>query len=445
MKPKKSLFHRLNTFQLIIIGFITIIFLGALLLTLPISSRAGVFSSFSDCIFTSVSATCVTGLVVQDTATYWSGFGQAVILILIQIGGMGVITVGMAIMKASGRKISLRQRSAMQESISAPQLGNIVSITGFIIKMSLIIEGIGAFLLAPVFIHDFGIGKGIWYSVWHSISAFCNAGFDLMGDREKFSSLCSYESNAYLNTVIMLLIILGGIGFLVWKDISIKKFHIKRYTLQTKIVLVTTIVLIILPAIYMFLFVYDGMDLGDRVTASFFQSVTTRTAGFNTTDLTQMNTSGTTIMIILMLIGGSPGSTAGGMKTVTFTVMLLSAFAVFRRHKDVKCFRRRIPEDAIRNAGAILVMYVFLFITSGMFITYIEDVPLLQSFFETGSAIGTVGLTLGLTTSLSLLSKIILMLLMFFGRVGGLTLIYAAVSASDNTHSRLPSENISVG
>ena len=445
MAKKKSLFRRLNTFQLIIIGFFTIIFLGALLLTLPISSREGVFSSFSDCLFTSVSATCVTGLVVQDTATYWSAFGQAVILILIQVGGMGVITVGMTIMKMSGRKISLRQRSAMQESISAPQLGNITSITSFILKMTLIIEGIGAFLLAPVFIHDFGIGKGIWYSIWHSISAFCNAGFDLMGDREKLSSLCSYQSNAYLNTVIMLLIILGGIGFLVWKDISIKKFHIKRYTLQTKIVLVTTIVLIILPAIYMFLFVYNGMDMGDRITASFFQSVTTRTAGFNTTDLTQMNTSGTTIMIILMLIGGSPGSTAGGMKTVTFTVMLLSAFAVFRRRRDVKCFRRRIPEDAIRNAGAILVMYVFLFITSGMVITYIEDVPLLQSFFEAGSAIGTVGLTLGLTTTLSLLSKIILMLLMFFGRVGALTLIYAAVSASGSDHSRLPAENISVG
>ena len=435
----------MSSFQVIIVSFICMIMIGTLLLMLPISSVHGKMTSFSDAMFTAVSATCVTGLVVVDTATYWSTFGQVVILMLIQIGGMGVITIGLAIISASGKKIGLWQRSTMQESISAPQVGGIVKLTGFIIKTALIIELIGAAALAPVFCRDFGPAKGIWYSLFHSISAFCNAGFDLMGEKEAFSSLTSYSGNGYLGTVIMLLIIIGGIGFLVWGDVATHKFRLKRYSMQSKVVLLTSLILIILPAIYFFCCEYRDLSFSDRVVNSVFQSVTTRTAGFNTSDLTTFTETGTAVMVILMLIGGSPGSTAGGMKTSTFAVLFLSAVTVFSRRNDVQCFKRRISDEAVRNAGAVFFMYLVLFLISGFTISRHEGLPLLTCLFETGSAIGTVGLSLGITAKLSLMSRIILMMLMFFGRVGGLTLIYAALPSADNINSRMPLEKISVG
>ncbi|MCR5797466.1 MAG: Trk family potassium uptake protein [Eubacterium sp.] len=435
----------ITTFQIIILSFFCLVLMGTILLMLPISSRANCVTPLRDAMFTAVSATCVTGLVVRDTATYWSPFGQVVILALIQIGGMGVITVGLTIIRVSGRKIGLWQRSAMQESISAPQVGGIVKLTSFILKISIIIELIGAALLFPVFFRDFGLVKGIWYSIFHSISAFCNAGFDLMGSRGKFSSLTSYSSQYYLNIIIMLLIICGGIGFLVWSDIGTYKGKFDRYTLQSKMALLVSAVLIILPALYLFFYEYNGISIHDRVINSLFQSVTTRTAGFNTTDLAAMDESSTAIMVILMLIGGSPGSTAGGMKTVTFAVLLLSAITVFSRRNDIQFLKRRIPEDAVRSAGAVLFMYIFLFLLSAIIISRIEGYPLLTCLFETSSAIGTVGLTLGITNKLSLVSHIILMILMFFGRVGGLTLIYAALPSADNKNSRYPLEKISIG
>ncbi len=447
MTYKKIKFNRKNmtSFQVIIVSFLCLILVGTLLLMLPISSRRRSVTSFPDALFTAVSATCVTGLVVKDTATYWSVFGQTVILTLIQIGGMGVITIGLAIMRASGKKIGLWQRSTMQESISAPQVGGIVKLTGFILKVSAIIELTGAVLLAPVFCKDFGIIKGLWYSLFHSVSAFCNAGFDLLGVRGQFSSLTSYSGNIYLNIIIMLLIITGGIGFLVWSDISSQKHHFKRYSLQSKVVLVTSLILIVLPALYFFLCEYNDLNFHDRMLSSVFQSVTTRTAGFNTTDLSAMGESGIAIMVILMLIGGSPGSTAGGMKTVTLAVLFLSAITVFSRRNDVQCFKRRISDEAVRSAGAILFMYLALFFTSGVIISRAENLPLLTCLFETGSAIGTVGLTLGITSKLSALSRVILMILMFFGRVGGLTLIYAALPSAENSKVKLPLEKITIG
>ena len=436
---------RLSSFKLIVLGFAAVIFVGALLLMLPVSSVSGTQTPFHEALFTSVSAVCVTGLVVQDTGSYWSSFGQTVILLLIQTGGLGVITVAVSFAILSGRKISLMQRSTMQESISAPQVGGIVKLTGFILKTSLIIEMIGAALLAPVFCNDLGIAKGLWYSLFHSISAFCNAGFDLFGIKEPFSSLTFYHSNIYLNIIIMLLIITGGIGFLVWGDIGTHKHRIRRYSLQSKVVLMTSAFLIVLPALYFFFFEYDHGTIHDRTIHSLFQSVTTRTAGFNTTDLAAMDESGTAIMVILMLIGGSPGSTAGGMKTATFAVLFLSAITVLRRRNDVQCFKRRISDETVRSAGAVLFMYLVLFFTSGVIISRVEDLPLLTCLFETSSAIGTVGLTLGITSGLSAVSRVILMILMCFGRVGGLTLIYAALPSADSQNSRLPLEKISVG
>lgn len=435
----------MTSFQVIIISFLFMIIIGTLLLMLPISSEQGKMTSFPDALFTAVSATCVTGLVVVDTATYWSLFGQMVILLLIQIGGMGVITIGLAIISVSGKKIGLWQRSTMQESISAPQVGGIVKLTGFILKTAIIVELIGVVAMVPVFCRDFGFVKGIWYSLFHSISAFCNAGFDLMGVREKFSSLTSYSSNTYLCTIIILLIVIGGIGFLVWNDVWAHKLKFNRYSLQSKVVLLTSLILIVLPAVYFFFYEYNNLEIHDRVINSFFQSVTTRTAGFNTTDLSTMEESSTAIMVILMLIGGSPGSTAGGIKTATIAVLFLSAITVFSRRNEVQCFKRRISDETIRNAGAILFIYLVLFFASGFIISRHEGLPLLTCLFETGSAIGTVGLSLGITGKLSLLSRSILMILMFLGRVGGLTLIYAALPSSDNKNSRMPLEKISVG
>lgn len=435
----------MTSFQVIIISFLFMIIIGTLLLMLPISSEQGKMTSFPDALFTAVSATCVTGLVVVDTATYWSLFGQMVILLLIQIGGMGVITIGLAIISVSGKKIGLWQRSTMQESISAPQVGGIVKLTGFILKTAIIVELIGVVAMVPVFCRDFGFVKGIWYSLFHSISAFCNAGFDLMGVREKFSSLTLYSSNTYLCTIIILLIVIGGIGFLVWNDVWAHKLKFNRYSLQSKVVLLTSLILIVLPAVYFFFYEYNNLEIHDRVINSFFQSVTTRTAGFNTTDLSTMEESSTAIMVILMLIGGSPGSTAGGIKTATIAVLFLSAITVFSRRNEVQCFKRRISDETIRNAGAILFIYLVLFFASGFIISRHEGLPLLTCLFETGSAIGTVGLSLGITGKLSLLSRSILMILMFLGRVGGLTLIYAALPSSDNKNSRMPLEKISVG
>ena len=434
-----------SSFQIIILSFFVLIMLGTLLLMLPISSNGRGMTSFSDALFTATSATCVTGLIVKDTAAYWSLFGQGVIITLIQIGGMGVITIGLAVMRASGMKIGLWSRSTMQESISAPTVGGMVRLTSFIVKTTVIIELIGAALLFPVFCQDFGVAQGLWYSLFHSVSAFCNAGFDLMGTREQFSSLTSYGGNIYLNCIIMLLIISGGIGFLVWGDLKTHKHRFKHYSLQTKIVLFTTLLLIVLPALYFFLCEYNNMKLSDRIISSFFQSVTTRTAGFNTQDLTHMSESGIAIMVILMLIGGSPGSTAGGMKTVTFAVLFMAAITVFGRRRDVQAFKRRVADDTVRNAGAILFMYIALTMISGTIISRHEGIPLLTCLFETSSAIGTVGLTLGITTKLTLLSKAMLMVLMFFGRVGGLTMIYAALPSAGSKNARLPLGTISIG
>ena len=434
-----------SSFQVILLGFLGLILLGALILTLPICSQDRSWTPFGDTLFTAVSASCVTGLVVRDTATHWSLPGQIVILLLIQIGGLGVITVALTFFRLWGRRISLAQRNMMQQSISAPQVGGIVRLTGFILKGSVCIELGGAALLLPVFARDFGFWKGLWYSLFHSISAFCNAGFDLMGVREKYSSLTSYAGNAWVNVVVMLLITVGGLGFLVWEDLTRNGLRFKRYRLQTKLVLVTSAVLVIFPAIMNFFLEYRTLPFGERLLASLFQSVTTRTAGFNTTDLTQLSEPGILQMIFLMLVGGSPGSTAGGMKTTTAAVLFLAGATVFRRRDDVECFRRRIGQDVIRNAGTILFLYLALFSLGSAVLCRVEQLPLLTCLFETGSAVGTVGLTLGITPGLHAASKIVLMILMFLGRVGALTLVYALLPGGKNPPGRKPQEPVTVG
>ena len=436
---------RLSSSQIIILGFSALILIGSLLLMLPVSTQDGRSANFSDALFTATSAVCVTGLIVQDTATYWSTFGQAVIIALIQIGGMGVVTVAIAISAFSGKQISLKQRSTMQEAISAHKVGGIVRLTGFIIKMTIIFELLGAVIMAPTFCKEFGVLKGIWYAVFHSISAFCNAGFDLMGVKTPYSSLTYFVDNPVINFVIMSLIIIGGIGFMTWDDIKVNKHHVRKYRMQSKVILITTVLLISLPALYFFLFEFGDKPMGERIWSSLFQSVTPRTAGFNTADLTQISETGTAITIMLMLIGGSPGSTAGGMKTTTLAVLFSTAISVFRRREHTHFFGRRVNDDAIRNAATILMMYVILFLTGGFLISHIESLPLLTCLYETASAIGTVGLTLGITPNLGIASQIILIVLMYIGRVGGLTLIFSALSGNQGNTARLPQEKITVG
>ena len=436
---------KLSSFQIIIFGFVLLILVGTVLLTLPISTQGEGGASCEDALFTSTSAACVTGLVTQDTATYWSGFGQAVILVLIQIGGLGVISVAAFIATISGRKISLFQRSMLQDSISAHQIGGVVRMTGFIFKAALIFEVSGALVLLPTFCSRYG-AAGIWMSFFHSISAFCNAGFDVMGGRSgSFSSLTSFASSPGVVIPISLLIIIGGIGFLTWDDIATHKFRFRRYRTQTKVVLVTSGLLILIPAVMLFFGEYADFPIGERISLSLFQAITPRTAGFNTADLTALTSVGRMLIIVLMIIGGSPGSTAGGMKTTTIAVLFSSSFSVFRRKKSTEMFGRRVEDSVVKTAAALLIMYLSLALTGAAIISLVDGLPLGTCIFETASAIGTVGLTLGITPSLSFVSHFILILLMFFGRVGGLTLMYAAITGKGGDVSQRPIGKISVG
>ena len=437
--------NKLSSFQIIILGFAGVIVLGALLLMLPISTQNGAVTPFSKTLFTATSAVCVTGLVVFDTASYWSGFGQLIILLMIQIGGLGVISVASFLSMLAGRKISLMQRQTMQNALSAPQMGGIVKLTRFIFLVSFAIEGSGALLLMPVFMTKYGI-RGIWMAVFHSVSAFCNAGFDLMGNQTgQYSSLTSFAGSGYVTLVICLLIMIGGIGFLTWKDIAVKKTRFKEYSMQTKVILVTTASLIVIPAVFFFFSDFAKEPLNDRICMSVFQAVTPRTAGFNTADLNKMSDAGRSVMMLLMLIGGSPGSTAGGMKTTTIAVLFANAIAVFRKRQNANCYGRRIDDSTVKNASAILFMYVFFSMLSAIIISITYGIPMQMGMFETFSAIGTVGLTLGITPTLSAVSRFVLILLMFFGRVGGLTIIYAAFSQKDASTLKYPMENITVG
>ena len=435
----------LTTFQSIFLGFFFIIIIGSLLLMLPISSVSGKVTPFNESLFTATSAVCVTGLVVQDTGSYWSTFGQAIILILIQIGGLGVITVAASFALLSGRKISLMQRSTMQEAIAAPKIGGIVRLTGFVLKATLIFELSGAVIMMPVLCKDYGV-KGVWLAVFHSISAFCNAGFDILGtDASKYVSLTQYVNCTSINLAVIFLIVIGGIGFLTWEDIYTNKLHFRRYRMQSKVILITSAILIIVPALYFFFFDLNNLPIKQRILSSLFQSVTTRTAGFNTVDLTALQEPSVATMIVLMIIGGSPGSTAGGIKTTTVAVLIANSLATFGRKDSSHFFKRRIDNQVVKNASTILIMYLVLSFTGAVAISTAEKIPFLKCLFETSSAIGTVGLTLGITPELGLFSQLILILLMFCGRVGGLTLIYAAISNTKKNISKYPLEHITVG
>ena len=442
--------HRASPMKIILAGYCLIILLGSLLLWLPVATRAGESVPFSDAFFTATSATCVTGLVRFDTYTCWSGFGQVIILCLIQIGGVGFMTLAITAMAAAGRKIGLQSRMLMQNSISAPHLGGIVRITRFILLGTLLVEGIGVILLGFYFIPRLGFGEGLWYSVFHAISAFCNAGFDLFGQFSPGSSLTTVGGNWYVNMIIMVLIVVGGLGFLVWKDLLDHRFSFSKLRLHSKIVLITTGVLILGGAACLFWLEsgnpsFEAMGGSEKVLTSLFQSVTSRTAGFNSVDLSTMTQASQFVMILLMLVGGSTGSTAGGIKTTTAAVQLLSIRTIFRGRKSVEAYHRSIEDAVVRTASCITCLYLLLSVGVGLVISHLEAIPFLTSLYESVSAIATVGLTLGITAQLGFVSKILLALLMIFGRAGSLTILLAFTSDKKKIAARYPVEKVTVG
>lgn len=456
-KLKFNIWRNVSPMRLILGGYLAIILAGAALLALPAATAGPGGTPFSDCLFTATSATCVTGLVRYDTCTHWTLFGQLVILGLIQTGGLGFMTVAIMVMVVTRRKIGLNQRSLMQNSISAPQIGGIVRMTRFIALGVFTVELAGALLLSVVLIPRFGVAKGIYFSLFHSVSAFCNAGFDLMGGTSgAFSSLTGISSGWssgaawYFTIVIMLLIFIGGLGFFVWYDVIHKKFRPGRLNLQSKMVLSISLVLVAAGAFVLAVLewnqpLFADMGTGERLNASLFQSVSARTAGFNTIDLTGMTEGGLFVMICLMFIGGSTGSTAGGIKTTTFWILCISVIATFRRKKNIEMFGRRMDEGITRTASCVFMTYLLLSTGTGVIISAIEGLPFLTALFESVSAVATVGLTLGVTPGLGMVSKMLLTFLMLCGRVGSITMLLAFSSDRRVTNSRLPLEKVQVG
>lgn len=441
--------HPLSQTQYIAYGFFVLIMVGTLLLILPVSSRPGLRIGFIDALFTAVSASCVTGLVPVDTWSQWSLFGQIVIICLIQIGGLGFITIGVFVSIVLRRKIGLKQRGLMQESTSALQIGGVVRLAKKIVIGTAFFEGVGAVLLSVRFVPEYGFFRGIFYGIFHSISAFCNAGFDLMGNQVPYNSLVSYYDDWIVNLVIMALIIIGGLGFIVWDDLYRNKWHVRKYLLQTKLVLIATSVLIFGGAFLFYVFERNGlmadMSVSGRILTSLFAAVTPRTAGFNTLDVAAMSDGSKLLTLILMFIGGSPGSTAGGVKTTAIMVLILYVYANIDRSYGVNIFGRRLSEDSIKRAAAICTINMMLALGASMFIMGVQTLPLTDVLFETFSAIGTVGMTTGITRQLLPVSKIVIALLMYCGRLGSMSFALAFTQQKRITHVQNPVENISVG
>lgn len=445
----KFLAKKLTQTQMIVIGYALIILIGSTLLMLPVSSRDGQFTSFFDCFFTATSASCVTGLIVVDTYQHWSVFGQCVLLLLIQLGGLGFMTIGVFFAIILRRKIGLRTRGVLQESVNTLQIGGIVRLAKKIVKGTLFFEGVGAFLLASQFIPKYGLMKGIYFGIFHSISAFCNAGFDLLGEEQAFSSLTRYYDNWIVNFTIMALITIGGIGFFVWNDLSINKLNFKKYRLHTKIVLTTSLFLIVVGAVLFYLFEKDnilqGMSWQEQFLSSMFNSVTARTAGFNTTDTGAYLESTKFLTIILMFIGGSPGSTAGGVKTTTIIVLLSQMRANMKRDPDSNLFSRRLKPVAVEKASAVLCTNLFLAVLAILFITAVQPVDFLDATFEVASAIGTVGMTTGITRELNTAVHVVLIFLMYCGRIGSLTFALSLRGHKIAPPVKHPEEEVMIG
>ncbi|MFG6383844.1 MAG: TrkH family potassium uptake protein [Lachnospiraceae bacterium] len=442
--------HRLSRVQTIAIGFLLIIIIGTILLMLPIASRNGESVGFLNALFTATSSTCVTGLVVVDTYSNWTLFGQIIIIILVQIGGLGFITIGVFFSIFLKRRIGLKERNLIQESVNTLQIGGTVRLVRKIVCYSVIIEGTGALLLMIRFIPSFGWLKGIWYGIFHSVSAFCNAGFDLMGQFEPYASLTMYYNDILVNVVIMSLIIIGGIGFIVWDDISVHKWNMKKYMLHTKIVLTMTIALIVVGSLCFYLFEQENlladMDIKGKILSSIFGAVTPRTAGFNTTDTGAYTEATRLLTVILMFIGGSPGSTAGGIKTTTMVVILLYIWSTLRNKRGLNIFGRRLDEDCIKKASTVFFINLLLAAVSSLIMCGLEtSLPISDIFMEVFSAIGTVGISTGITRDITIISKILLIFLMYSGRIGSMSFALSFTEKKQSSPVKLPIERITIG
>ncbi|MCH5185710.1 MAG: Trk family potassium uptake protein [Oscillospiraceae bacterium] len=423
---------RLSGTQIIAAGFFAIILTGGILLFLPVSNKAG--ASFIDTLFTAVSATCVTGLVTTDTYGTYTAFGHFIILLLIQTGGLGFISIAAVFTIGMGKKIGIRERMLMSESISLPETSGIVRLMRFIIFVTLTTELIGAVLLSICFIPEFGVADGIFKGVFHSVSAFCNAGLDLMGEKEPFSSFTGFNTFnlrcVIINLTLSILVIIGGLGFWVWEDLYCFRRR-KRLRLHSKLVLIISAVLTVVGAVMFLAFEYGNpgtlgnLNLAEKIMASLSQSIFARTAGFNTVDLSSMKQETTILECLLMFIGASPGSTGGGIKTTVFAVMLLTVFSVVRGSDEVFVFGRRISKRLRLRAVAIFSMSLTVVLTGVTVICTFQGAAFEKILFEVISAFGTTGLTMGITTSMPVPAKIMLMILMYFGRVGVLTAGYA--------------------
>ena len=445
----------LSTTQIILLSFLVTILIGSLLLALPISSASGEAVPYLDALFTATTSTCVTGLVTVPTVSSWSVFGQIVILLLIQIGGLGIITIMSGLMLLLNKKMGIGDRLLIQDAFNLNTMAGLAKFVKNVLFGTLLIEGIGAALYMPVFVPEFGI-KGIWISVFNAVSAFCNAGLDILAE----NSLCHYATNPLINIVTSALIILGGLGYIVWWDVlrviksrSLKNRNIFRHlTLHSKIALTATLFLIIVGTILIFIFEYSNpltigsMSVFDKLQVSLFQSVTTRTAGFASVPQENLTNATTVVSVLLMLIGGSPVGTAGGMKTVTLAVLLCSALATVRNKNTATLFGRRISEDSLKKAVAVTVTFVSICTASTVLLLATNDVSVADAVYETVSATATVGLSRNLTASLNVWGKIVILATMYFGRVGPISLAVALGSKneSQNVISE-PTEEISIG
>ena len=442
--------NKMSQAQIIALGYFLVIAAGTVLLLLPISTETGKSTGFLTALFTATSATCVTGLVVVDTSIHWTMFGQTVILAMIQIGGLGFVTIGVLFAMFLNKKISLKARGLLQESMNTSQVGGVVRLTRKVLKGTVIIELTGALLLAIRFIPEFGFWKGSAFGIFHSISAFCNAGFDLMGgSRGAFDSFVSFSDDLLVNLVIMALIVVGGIGFLVWDDVTRHGLHFHKYRLHTKLVLSVTAVLIFGGALLFYVFERDnlmqGMGLKETVLTSLFSSVTARTAGFNTIDTAGLTTSSKLLTMVLMFIGGSPGSTAGGIKTTTLIVMLIYVISNLRNSRGCNVFGRRLEDDAIRKASNVTVISLFMAVSASIIICYLQPLPLEDVLFEIFSAIGTVGMSTGVTRELTSASRLVIVFLMYCGRIGSMAFALSFMERKKVAPIQCPMEKVMIG
>jgi len=440
---------KLSYTQVITFTYSALILFGGILLCLPIASRSGGWTPPLDALFTATSAACVTGLVLYDTFTHWSLFGQIVILFLFQIGGIGFMTVITMFSIFLKRKIGLYERQVLVQSTGLLKLGGVVRLIQNIVLLSLCIELVGAALLALSFCPLMGVKSGIYNAVFHSISAFCNAGFDLMGKYGQFSSLGSFVNNFPVIITLIFLIVTGGIGFVVLDDIRIYKFKFEKYSLHTKITLTVTGILVLLGLILFFLFEYNGqfaeLSFPDKILASLFQSVTSRTSGFYAVDTARLKEASVILAMAFMFVGGGSGSTAGGIKTSTLAILVMSAVNSTRKMNKMIIFKRNLSDKTVKYASSIVTIYLFVVVAAATIICSVEPLSLREALFETVSALGTAGLSLGITPQLGSAAKTVIIILMFSGRLGWITLLLAFAKKHIDPAFERPGEKILIG